>query len=267
MVHDKGWDSIASRVSHLLGALYYLFHWLIILGGVGVITAFLSHLYLNAPVLLSFTVIVLSVLSIGWGISFWLKANKRRFHGNNPSLQILECHDYYQILDVDRSRNTRRIKAKVLRDGVEYFSHKFQWTGKGLITVETTNSQLRAELKKDHRGIREECRIYFESPKRQGEIVDIAWTLNLQNENHVAKPYLSSTINDWVKEKVSLTAQFPDPGFATSYRKQIFMSGVADIPVWEKIVVEDGIQVASWIIPRPRPSYRYQIDWKNREHQ
>jgi hypothetical protein len=255
-MHGK-WHSFGARIYYTLGILYYTYQWLFLTGLIGTIIlpiAFYNYYWTT------FLVAQPSIAFIIISIFFWLRKNKYQLQSANPNLYIVIAEINYELLGNEDYAYSRKLLVRALQHGVDHYEHKFRWTGEGKISVNYCNTDYKINIFPQSFGINEVCRIDFERPLRRKETREIYYKLSLKDDKKSARTFLAHTIYDNT-DKVILRVKFSSIPSKDLYKKQMFMSGVTDCPVWEEIVQFSGSSEATWVIEKPRPGYRYQISW------
>src|ERR1051326_4841520 len=120
------WVNVAARVYYVFGAVYYLYHWLIILGAGGLLVALFSHSVSRNQI--AFYALSPSATLLLWGIVIWAKRRTVQIESQNPGLIDLEMRSTYVIHGAGRYHYDRHLKVKARYNGVGHYSSKFNWT-------------------------------------------------------------------------------------------------------------------------------------------
>jgi len=259
-MHGGGkWDGWAARTYYVLGLLYYLYHWLVIGGVVGLVaTAF--AFYKRSPELVIILLLGFSLVAIAVGCGIWLRSAKRRLEGPNPGFKLLSLESSYKVCGDGKYHATRRIIARSVRAGADSYKHKFGWTGSGPIGIALVHSTppASATIATDQLG-QKTCVVQFKRQLANGEQIEFEYAMDLIDDGGTAKPFLTTNITDWISKELIMRVKLPDD--CVAYRRGIYMSHAAEIPMWEDEVRRGSSHEAYWKISKPRPRYRYQIDW------
>lgn len=261
----KRWESFASWTSHALSISYSIYRWLIALGGGGLFVSLgvaLSSIAQTRMAAILFGVFFIPVLVLG--VFAWLRSSKKRLHGPNPHLRVLESKVTYAVLGSGCYRQTRRLRVRALQHGVERYKHKFIWTGQGQINCKSDDPENSVEIIPESYGPYQQCRLTFQTPLAKGQEYEFGYMLELKDVDHAAKPFLQTTVNDMV-DSLTLRVQFPVPGFVSSCVREIFLSSSSETPIWkEEVALPASSSEAIWPISRPRLSYSYRLRWQPR---
>lgn len=254
------WVNVAARVYYVFGALYYLYHWLIIFGAGGLLVALFSHSASRNQI--AFYALSPSLTALIWGLVIWSKRKTVEIQSQNPALYEMELHSTYILHGGGRYHYDRSLKVKARYDGVDHYTAKFTWSGGHGVQPNVhaqgphTVTVMRAE--RDYQSV---ARINFQRPLRKGEVLDFMYSLELNDPQGQAKPFLAHTVYHRT-DKVWLTIRFDTPPAIRFFTRQIFLSTSADIPMFEEVVnVPPNATTLEWQIARPRIGYRYKIIW------
>lgn len=255
MSNTGGWDAAASRVYYIAGGAYYVTHWIGLLGGVGAIASGFLSARLGMP------------LACASGVAcivagrMWLHSFRQRLAGSNPGLRVQSMEVGYRILRARRYRSTRRVCVKARRDGVDHFAHKFLWTGSGTLTPAVSSpANATISIEKDPHTVFHVCRVYLARPLRRSETVVFDYHIDLEDEEGTSRPYVAMTTHDPMQE-LTLFVEF-DHDRPSRIRRQLFLSGVAEIPMFEDTGGLSGsAHRFEWKITRPRMYWRYRLVW------
>lgn len=258
MSSDNHWFSFTKKIYYTLGAAFYIYKWIGLTGVVGLIgTPFLYHFF-PSPLLSSYLVPI-SLAATLLGFNYWKRTNTNRLASPNPNFKIISEDYKYILLDDNKYRCEIRIKAKALQHGVDHYVHKFFWTGDGDIDAFVEDNRLNVVLSDTLHHDKKVCTVYFDRQLRKSEQVNLAFGLEMEDIGAKAKPFHARTIY-YPLDKLVLRVQFPHNNNHV-YKKQIFSSDIAEIPINEIEVVSNSKE-NHWDIPHPRLNHRYKITWK-----
>jgi hypothetical protein len=260
MEHGKNrWASIGVRLYYLIGLLYYVYAWFIVAGGVGVVTSLIGIYFSRAD----FWWIVAGAAALGLliaGLSISFSNWRKRYRGINPGLKIMKSRTVYTVLPHGQYRYWRELDLVASLDGVDHFTHVFGWTGQGDIHPSAANGS-HPELADDPLSTKKRLRIYFDRPRAKRDQFRIQYQLDMRDLNACARPFLRTTMIEKIRllesEVVFETEDCPE-----KYKRTIYMSDVAEIPVKEdEVLVTRGENSLTWTVKRPRLGYNYCISW------
>jgi hypothetical protein len=253
------WATFGVHLYYLIGFFYYVYQWFIIGGGAGIVVSLVggyfggSHFWWGIAGLVS-----LAALIVGLSISFvnW----RRRYQSVNSGLKILLSHTTYTILPNNHYKYRRVLDLVVSVHSVDHFTHFFGWTGRGPITASVDNGHT-AEITDDDKSIKKRLCIYFDRPRAKGDKFKIAFEIELQDVDGTARNFLRTMMHEKVRTLIAEIA-FSDQNCPESIKRAIYMSDVAEIPVYEEdILVSRGQTSISWTVKKPRLNYNYCISW------
>jgi hypothetical protein len=252
------WESKVGWVTHVLGLSYYLYHWAITIGLLSALAGLFYH-HINRLRYLPFLVtlnggIIISFL--GFGLLF-LKLRKLS-EVLNPLLDVTNIDAKYQVGDA-KCETYIRMTVRAKRAGVDICRTKFRWTGSGNIAVNIEPVHDVA-LEREVADLWEYARVRFLHPLKKGESIDFVLRFSLEGPGESARPIFSKIVDDFcpgtLKMEVSL-------GSAPScFRRLIFSSPSAEIPVFEEKIQNSGKREMDFVVKRPRLGWVYKIAWK-----
>lgn len=256
----RGWRALGMHAYYLLGATYYLYHWLII-AGVGGLTAAGIIQYANANLKITITIIVaISALFLLSGIALLILNFRRRYRSANPGLKILSSESLYRVSSNTDYEYVRKITAMASLDGVNTFVHRFIWTGTGTIDVSTDTPGYSISLEDDNLTPRRKLVVRFDRSKRKREKFSFTYKFAMHDDAHTARNFLRTTIPEKVRH-MQLRVSLPATICPAQFRRAMYMSSVSDIPVYEEMVATDGNTMLEWKIRHPRLDYEYGLFW------
>jgi hypothetical protein len=254
------WINLAAAVYYIAGGAYYFYHWFLIVGATGTVLGFTAIIF--SPVFaIAITPLSLSVLAAG--IFFWARSETNRLQSLNPGLKELVSELIYTIHnDKDYELfGVRRVRA--LHPGIDRFRHKFTWSGTGEIKVSAVQADLEVLLVPESYGPEQVCEIPFSRPLARHEEYEFSYRMVLKDIGQTARPFLNNRVSS-ATERLMLRVIIPHS--LQCYRRLIFPSFTADIPVHEEVItVAHGIHEFAWEVKRPRVGYRYSIRWEKLE--
>lgn len=254
------WEGFSARAYYTLGLLHYVYGWVGSLGIVGMLSSAIIYQYLP---ILAYVICFFSAVLAVLGIVYWKRQFERRHQGANPGLNLLHAEHTYAVLENDEYQSTRLIHAKVIRDGVDRYKSKFIWSGTGAIRVELISpTDAHAEVTEESHGITKICTITFKQAARKGDEIKVAFTLHLKDTNRAAKPFISTTVHDWISGSLTLRVRFT-PATRKPLFKEIFISHVSELSIFEEpLPLPPGSLEGAWVITKPRPLHKYVLRWE-----
>jgi hypothetical protein len=257
---SKGsWSSIAVYLYYAIGLLYYIYSWFIIAGGVGVVAS-IAGIYFSKIDFWWFVFGGVSVLALGLGLAVSFSNWRRRYRGINSGLKILSSHTVYTLMANGQYRYWRELEVVAAIDGVDHFTHIFGWTGRGQILPAAFNGH-HPELSDDPMSTKMRLRVYFDRPRAKRERFKIQYQMDMRDTDARARPFLRTNMH----EKIRLLRSdviFDGIECPSKYKRIIYMSDVAEIPVKEEeILVSRDDDTLKWEVIKPRLGYNYCISW------
>lgn len=253
------WISAAARVYYLAGALYYLYKWLLVTGSGGLVLSALA--YISTFPYIVYSVAPLSLFMLAWGGLLAAKKKTIRLQSHNPSLEEKFLESIYTVLGNNQYRYLRRVIIKALHDDVDHYQHKFSWSGTA--NVGDIDSVMQAPYMASVIRVRNSpsllCRIQLDRPLRKGEERDLTYSLTLTDTAETAQLFLGHAGYSPIKGLILRINPAAGSNIRT-YKRQLFASHTADIPIFEEeVTVPTTSPELWWNIGRPRLGYLYRI--------
>lgn len=256
--HNR-WVTVGAHLYYWMGAAYYAYHWLIIAGGLGILATALGTYFLSWTGLW-WAVGALSVVTLGAGLLVYFYNWRARYRNINAGLKIMVSHSVYTIMASGHYQYWRELTVVAATDGVDHFTHLFNWTGQGNILPSAPNG-FHPELSDDPLSAKRRLRIYFDRPRRKGERFVVQYQMDMTDTGARARPFLRTTMHEKARRIVS-EVRFEGTDCPERYTRSIFMSDVAEIPVHEEVItVNRGETSLAWEVKKPRLDYSYRISW------
>jgi membrane protein implicated in regulation of membrane protease activity len=255
--HGGRIGSFFAWIYYGLGGLYYVHAWILISGGLAAILAAVST-YFQVSWLWYATTAAAFVLFLIAAI-IYLRFMDRRFQTVNPELKVDLQENVFKILGQGRFVISRKISCIPSKDGVSEYRSPFTWTGEGDPPNTLGDGHLR--IVRDKRIAELFCVYSFERPTSKGERIDFVYSFELSGTKTEPQPFYSTTIRDPVRRQLSIRVIFPSNAAPHSYRRTIFKSDLATVPLWESSELVSSNNECTWVIKRPRPGYQYHISW------
>jgi hypothetical protein len=245
-------------IYHSLAGAYYVKAWLATLGP---LIAIPPLLFLRPSIARGLLAVVGSGLT-ALGVSAWVASSRRRRASSNPDLRIGPLEQTLHVLANDEYTDSRQVAIEALRTGVAYYDAKFSWTGSGSAIPQLTQpAGGRINIRPQYLGSHQVVRVEFPRPLSRRETLAIDYSLSLTDPTRTVQPFLGAICPTSIRGSLTLRVLFAKPP-PSSYKRQRFFSASADIPILEEVVgLRPGSNELYWLVPRPRPGYRYQIAW------
>lgn len=244
---------------YALGACYYVYHWFLILGGAGLIGAFLLRDQ-TSPVVASI-VASLSVCSVFLGISFWRRRVGIQLRSNNPSLKIQRISIDYNYENPHNSDYVRTVDV-VAGHPTDHYRAKFKWSSDGQISGQPLTGAAKVDISDHSVSMFDFCRVEFIRPLGKGEALSFSYRLRLNGATKPIKRFLGHSVDSPTPVLV-LRIKLPSNGEVTEYRKQLFLGPNSDMPLWEDVarVNEPWKKELAWEIKNAKQGYYYRVSW------
>lgn len=259
---DAGrWSSLVSRFYYLTGSAYYLYHWFLIVGAIGLASTLLN-LCRQWPVLLFVAVLLLSIVAILLGLSFWRRMAKYRLSSRNPCMRVEKVEVVYTVHQNGNCECLRTITAKVVYP-VDHYNAGVTWSGQGDVTGRVTSGGRAIDISESPTSMHKACRFFFERTLPKGERIAFSYELAMTKSTKPLKPFLATTIDSQI-DQFTLRARFPDGNGIHRFKKQLCISSAAtDMPLWEEVSEIPGvIHEIEWTLTKPRCGYYYRLTWE-----
>lgn len=253
------WATFGVRLYYFLGFSYYVYQWFLYAGGVGLIAAAFAYA-LGSPALWLIVAVIASILSLIFGLTIFFLSVRKRYKSANPGLKILSSRTVYRILPSDTYIYDRELEVIAAFDGVDHFTHSFGWTGEGQVAASAGGGG-RAELAIDNKSTRQKLRVYFDRPRRKRDQFKVAYRLEMQDAGKKARNFVRTTINEKTR-LLDLEIEFPAEQCPDTYKLAIYMSDIAEIPVFEEVLpINRQDHKVKWTVHKPRFDYNYCVSW------
>lgn len=256
-MHNSGrWTTFASRAYYVLGAGYYLYHWLFIAGAV---TPFLL-LFRKWPAVIGYSIPAVSVGLLMGSFQLWRRSLKHQLTASNPCLKF-ELEDLtYREIDDKTCESPRKLLVRAIYP-VDHYRHKFSWSGGGDVRIVPGEGIQSSRIEDSPVTEGEYLNLTFYRMLNRGESLQFEYSFELTNAKKPLKHYFGFTVVIPCETLILRVEAQPDLN-VTSFRRQIFSSNRAELVLWEgPLVLQGQERLAVWEIPRPRFGFHYRISW------
>lgn len=179
---------------------------------------------------------------------------------DNPCLQILSVeNEHFCKKDCD-VKFTKVVRVKALKDDVDSFVQRFEWTGEITDLLQNKAVQL-IHNQADSSG---EMRIHFPRSLKKGDQYQFRVELNLNKAEGDERNFLQYSCY-YPLEKLKLTVKFCKGDLPFKCTRKILRSRLSRHHLIEKPVLKRDLSEVSWAIKWPRIGYAYRIEWKFNE--
>lgn len=184
---------------------------------------------------------------------------------NLPSFERLECD--FHVLSKELSisfhapeniRYSKKITLKALRNGLDRFCDKYNWTGRGKVEIRSAHEEHTLQIG-ERASVWTLYELKFGRTLNKGETIDIEVIWNIEDKDKTATPFLSTTIHeptdhlmfklhfaDCFGVKQIICEESPDMGAVRPYSSEI------------KLVNSGQVE---WQPPHPKLLHYYQVRW------
>ena len=186
-----------------------------------------------------------------------------RFHPTFPRLDfdfhILEKEISYEYKDKSRMVYRKRVLVKALRNSLDAYYDKYQWTGSGNVKISSAikEHQFRETIRKN---VWQFYEIRFQKTLSKKETMETELIWELEDTAMKAVPFFSATIEeptDFLKLNLSLPAELGVKELTCE-----ISSGIgAKKPFSSKTIQLDRNGKATWEIRKPKLLYHYEMKW------
>ena len=186
-----------------------------------------------------------------------------KFHPTFPRLDfdfhILEKEITYEYKDKTHMVYRRRALVKALKNGLDAYYDKYQWTGTGNVKISSAikEHQFRETIKKN---VWQFYEIRFQKTLSKKESMDTELIWELKDTAEKAVPFFSATIEeptDYLKLNLSLPCNIGVREVTCEVS-----SGIgAKKPFSSKTILLDRNGKATWEIRKPKLLYHYEMKW------
>jgi hypothetical protein len=252
------WVSWGVRLYYALGFSYYIYQWILVGGGVGLLLSAGTYVY-GSPILYPAIAGVISLSLLIAGLIIFVVNLRKRYKGANPGLKLHSSKTTYRILPDHRYEYRRELEVEAAFDGVDHFIHVLGWSGGGtMVAAADFGHQVAVE---DHeRSNDRKLRLSF-PPQRKRAKFKLRYSLSMEDTERKARNFFRTNISEKVR-LLTTEIEFPAAGCPPQYKTSIYMSMVAAIPVFEKeMPINRQDHKVIWEIRKPRFDYNYVITW------
>lgn len=254
------WVGVSARLHHLLGLAYYLYGWVVLFGGITLLSSIPAYLF--SPSIFGVLVAV-GLVAILAGIYLWMRATRHRLGAANTGIKILKEEVCYTVIGERRYQFGKELEIKALLPAVENYKYKFLWSSNGPITVDHCTEGATVQIIKDKKSNYNIAKVQFDKPITKQQKRTFAFALGLYDSDNKASPFISAHCID-TAELIAIKVIFQNgqEKFPRQFSREIFMSPAALVPIFEEIIsVASHVPMFSWDIKRPRLNYVYRISW------
>jgi hypothetical protein len=169
---------------------------------------------------------------------------------------------YEYFPDRQTMRQRKHYKLQILRDGVESFTDRYRWTGKGKCIVKSLNLDYKIVNERQEE-IWNYYDVYFPCPSKKNEPVDFVIEWELFDEEKSALPFLSTMI-DCPTEHLIMQVILPknlankQSYLCSEYRNYIDRGPIKKCEQrWDEVT-----QIIKFEIDKPKLYHKFKIDFR-----
>jgi hypothetical protein len=176
----------------------------------------------------------------------------------DANFEILDLKILYDHKEIDRMVYTKRKKVRALKDNLDRYVDRYNWTGKGTVAPQSLRRSEKY-VETDRKSTWQYYELRFERALKKGEELDVDVVWNLEDLEKVAVPFISATIEE-PTNSLSLKVKFPDGSNVDHVIKEISPFIGAKMPF--SSVREDITEMEyEWIVRKPKLLFHYELRW------
>lgn len=186
-----------------------------------------------------------------------------KFQPNFPHLyfdfHIIEKEITYEYKDKTHMVYRRRVLVKALKNGLESYQDKYQWTGSGNVKISSAikEHQFRETIKKN---VWQFYEIRFQKMLSKNESMETELIWELEDIAVKAVPFFSATIEE-PTDCLKLNLSLPSDAGVREVTCEVSSGIGAKKPFSSKTIPLDRNGKAIWEIKRPKLLYHYEMKW------
>jgi len=234
--------------------------WTALFAGITSALTYFITLELNFSTREIFIIIFVLVLLISF-ISYYIyrRTNKRIPHLPviHPDFHLIREERVHKWIDANNYIHIRRFTLKALKDGLDRYTDKFQWTGSSYELI-GGNSNYSVELSGDFKNVYNIYNFKFVTPLKKNDIIEVEAMWKAVGP---AKPFFSTTIEEPTDLLVLKVLLYPESG-VSQINCEIESYKGARIPNNNKQEKLNSEGEFTWQIKKPKILHHYEINWK-----
>ncbi|MCK9345064.1 MAG: hypothetical protein M0P64_02990 [Candidatus Pacebacteria bacterium] len=215
--------------------------------------------FLNEYVLPLFALFfIISTLTINWAYNAF-RRHRPTFPRLEPDFHLIEKHIYHEYRSATEIQHRRRYKLKALRNGLDAYRDRYQWTGQGSISISSA--------------IPGQC-VQTAFQRNVWTFFDIRFSRNLQKNETVTAEVVWDFVDPQQKALRSFSATIHEPTDVLHLELKLPLTYTSKEAVCEhygdfgaktsfgsevKQIDKNGL--AKWIIPKPGLLHYYEVRW------
>jgi hypothetical protein len=259
--HGGKWQNRLAFFYYVAGAIYYGYHWLLILGFFSAVASLLSF-FLNRSPHLTSCLTALSFCFIVLGVAYFYRAAKRQLSSRNPGLKINSIKIDYRIKQDDCCSISKVLDCRA-NSATNFYEFKANWSGDGEYGVEFLRNVEKIDIKEDPTGHGKIATAKLLKTLNKNETYEFSFGVKLEKPIKPLKTYLAHSVDADI-EKLELSVRLPPSCRLLSFSREWLIHKDSSQPIWsQKIPVENpSIDEFGWIVSRPRPGHYYRLVWE-----
>jgi hypothetical protein len=206
----------------------------------------------------------LVMIASGGGLLFALVYQRlRRFRPVFPRLdfdyEVIEKNIYYEYFDNTRFLYKKKVKLRALKNGLDIYTDKYSWTGKGSILMKcgVREHSVRETIKKN---VWQFYEIRFQRMLSKDDIIEAEVIWELEDTEGLAVPFMSATIEEPTRLLRLHLSLAPSLGVREVTCEVSGTIGTKR-PFVSQTRMLDGNGAVVWEISRPSLLYHYEMKW------
>lgn len=207
------------------------------------------------PYLIASLVILLTA-GLFW---LWLKnQNIPDFEPMDYDFQMIEKSIMTDYESRGKIIHRKKYKIKALRNGVDRMTDRYNWTGNGLVEIESKKKGQELHLLPPQ-SVWRRYELRFDRSLRKGDVIDCEIELTIEDDEKASVPFLSTTVTEPTKS-LSMSVRLSQE-FGVSYvifDKRPSMSSETSLGS-ESVELDNGLAI--WKIKSPKLYHHYEIRW------
>lgn len=177
----------------------------------------------------------------------------------DANFEILDLRILYDHREIDSMVYTKRKKLKALKDNLDRYADRYNWTGKGAVSPRSLRKSEKY-YETERRSTWQYYELRFEKSVKKGEEVDVDVVWDLKDTERKAIPFMSTTIEEPTK-KLSLKVKFPNNSDVDHVIKEISPFIGAKMP-FSSVREATTEKEYEWIIDDPKLLFHYELRWE-----
>lgn len=173
--------------------------------------------------------------------------------------EVLELEITYEHHEKNKMTYSKRKKLKALRNGLDRYQDKYLWTGKGNVTLKSKDKSQKVAAT-DRKNVWQNYEIRFPYMLNEGDIIETCPVWTLIDEENMAVPFMSSSIEEPTKN-LKFVLKLPADVKVASVVKEI-SSGLGARKPFSSVPDELKDSSVVWIEPEPKLLHHYELKWQ-----